>query len=335
MSNVTKRPLFGFEPFGGLRVTDRFKVRDCVQALEELGADSLWTPGQIIRGTAVPEALTSLARMAALSTKARVGTNILPLPLYHPVVLAKQIAELDLLADGRVTLGIGVGGEYPDEYAACQVPLKQRGARANEAIELMRRLWAGGEVSHDGPNWHIPRAEIEPGPAQVGGPPIVVAGQSKPALRRAARLGDGWMPYFLTPELYAEKRAEILELAEAQGRDMTGFEWMYMIMLTIGDDDADTRRRVTATLARHRAAGDAADRELDYYLKPTEKFVDRYCAVGTPDTVVGRVQRYVDAGVEHVVVVYVPVPGGGDDIEAAERVLREVAPALEAAGSTV
>jgi probable F420-dependent oxidoreductase len=326
-SETRKRPLFGFEPFGGLRVEDRFRFRDSVQALEDLGADSLWTPGQIIRGCPVPEALVSLARMATLSTRARVGTNVLPIPLYHPVILAKQIAELDLLAGGRLTLGIGVGGEYPDEYAACQVPLDERGARANEAIELMRNLWEGGVVSHLGPTWPVPGAKIEPGPAQKNGPPIVVAGHSQPALRRAARLGDGWMPYFLTPDRYSQMRRQIIALAEAAGRDTAGFEWMYMVMLDVGDDDATARRRSAAVLRRARAEGDAADRETDYYLQPDEGFLDLFGAVGAPGTVVRRLQEYVDAGVEHFVVVNLVVPGG-DEVKAAERVMREVVPAF-------
>lgn len=331
MSNAKQRVKFGFEPFGGLRVTDRFQQRDTVQALEELGVDSLWTPGQIIRGTPVPEALMTLARMASISRRARVGTNILPLPLYHPVVLAKQVAELDLLTEGRVTLGIGVGGEYPAEYEACQVPLRQRGARANEAIELMRKLWTGEEVSHDGPTWPVPRARIEPGPAQAGGPPVIVAGQSRPALRRAARLGDGWMPYFLKPEQYGAMRAEILALAEEEGRAADEFEWMYMMMLCVGDDDEETRRRVVDTMVAARKSGDAADREEDYYLQPSEQFVDDFCAVGTPDTVVRRIQDYVDAGVEHVVVVCVEIPGGDDEIGSAERIMRDIAPQLHVA----
>lgn len=325
------RVLFGFEPFGGILASpDRFRFRDSVQALEELGVDSLWTPGQIVRGCPCPEAVTTLARIATLSKTARIGTNVLPLPLYHPVVLAKQIAELDLLAGGRITLGVGVGGEYPDEYTACQIPLEKRGARANEAIDLMRKLWKGGDVAHGGEIWPFARARIEPAPAQKNGPPIAIAGHSKPALRRAAKLGDAWMPYFLTPEQYAGMRGEIMAFAAAEGRDMSNFEWMYMIFLNVGDSD-DVARRRSADVMRHgRAAGDAADREPDYYPKPDESFLDRFGAVGTPDTVIRRLRQYVEAGVQHFVIVNTVVPDG-DEVKAAERVMRDVVPALRSA----
>ena len=89
-----------------------------------------------------------LARLAAFTTRVRVGTSALLLPLYAPAIVAKQVANLDRLSGGRVTLGVGVGGEDPQEFEACEVPIGERGARTDEAIPLLRRLWSAEEVSH-------------------------------------------------------------------------------------------------------------------------------------------------------------------------------------------
>ena len=168
--------------------------RNEVDALEALPIDSLWVGGHVASRNPTPEAMVQLARLAAVSSRVRIGTSILLLPLYPPAIVAKQIADLDRLTGGRVTLGVGVGGEYEQEFRACGVPLEERGRRTNEAIPLLRRLWTAQEISHPGPLFPMEAVKIHPAPVQSGGPPIIVAGRQEVAMRRAARLGDGWMP---------------------------------------------------------------------------------------------------------------------------------------------
>jgi len=127
-----------------------------------------------------------LARLSAVTERVLIGTSILLLPLYSPAIVAKQVADLDRATGGRVILGIGVGGEYPQEFRACGIPLGERGRRADEAIPLLRRLWSGENVSHDGPFFPMADVKIHPAPIQPGGPPIVVAGRKDVAMRRAA-----------------------------------------------------------------------------------------------------------------------------------------------------
>src|SRR5205814_1402504 len=103
--------------------------RETISVLEALGADSLWTPGHISMGRPVAESIVGLTHLAAITQRVEIGTAVLIMPLYHPVILAKQLVEIDRMTEGRVTLGIGVGGEYPQEFSALQMPLAERGAR--------------------------------------------------------------------------------------------------------------------------------------------------------------------------------------------------------------
>ena len=115
-----------------------------------------------------------------------VGNSILLLPLYPPAIVAKMMADLDHASGGRIRLGVGIGGEYPAEFSACQVPMKERGRRTDEAIPLLRKLWTGEEITHDGRYYPMEGVRILPAPVQPGGPPIYVSGRSEAAMRRAA-----------------------------------------------------------------------------------------------------------------------------------------------------
>ena len=114
--------------------------RDWLAAVERLPIESVWQGGHLLPRTGTGEAITRLALMTAWTERVRVGTAILLLPLYHPVVVAKQVADLDARSGGRITLGVGVGGEFPHEFDAVGVPVSERGARTDEAIDIVRSL---------------------------------------------------------------------------------------------------------------------------------------------------------------------------------------------------
>ena len=122
-----------------------------VARLESSGVDSLWSGGHVMSSNQSSDAIVSLARLATLSHRAQIGTAVLLLPLYPPAIVARQVADLDNFSDGRVILGVGVGGEYPQEFRACQVPMDERGRRADEGIAVIRKLWTGQQLSHPGP----------------------------------------------------------------------------------------------------------------------------------------------------------------------------------------
>lgn len=287
-------------------------TRKEVAALEALPIDSLWVGGHVSAPNGSPEAMAQLAQLAALTERVRIGTAILLLPLYPPAIVAKQIADLDRASGGRVTLGIGVGGEYEAEFRACQVPMRERGRRTDESIPLLRRLWTAEEISHPGPFYPMEGVRIHPAPAQPGGPPIIVAGRKEPAMARAAALGDGWMPYLYSPRAYAESVERIKALAAEKGRDLAGFEWMAYIFVNVGDDADKAREELAGFL------GGA-------YSQDFRAFVDRVAAAGTPEQVAARVQQYVDAGVRHIIF----APATREDRPGmARRILEEVTPRL-------
>lgn len=288
--------------------------RDEVEALEALPIDSLWVGGHVASPNGVPEAMVKLAQLAALTRRVRIGTSILLLPLYPPAIVAKQIADIDQVTGGRVTLGVGVGGEYEQEFRACGVPVKERGRRTDEAIPLLRRLWTAQEVSHAGPFYPMENVRIQPAPVQAGGPAIVVAGRKEPAMARAARLGDGWMPYLYSPRAFGASVRRIREIAAEAGRDLAGFQWMQFLFTVVRDDAEAARAEVAAFLG-------------GVYHQDFGPLVDRVAAAGTPEQVAARVQAYVDAGARQIIF---GVGGGDDRLAMMRRIMAEVVPAVVA-----
>ena len=285
-----------------------------VRALEQLPIDSIWTGGHIASRNPSTEALTSLARISAVTDRVTIGTSVLLLPLYPPAIVAKQIADLDRACGGRLVIGVGVGGEYPAEFRACGVPISERGRRTDEAIPLLRRLWTAEEISHDGPYYPMTEVRIHPAPAQPGGPPIIVAGRKEPAMRRAARLGDGWMPYLYSARRYAASVARIEEFAAEAGRDLTGFDWYAWVFVNV-DPDGDRAREGAA-----RTMGGNYDQDF-------RQMVDNVAAAGTADEVAAKLQAFVDAGARHFI--FMPAAGDGDPDAIVDRLLGEVLPRLQ------
>lgn len=294
--------------------------RDWLAAAEKLPVESVWQGGHLLPPTGTGEAITRLALMTAWTERVRVGTSVLLLPLYHPVVAAKQLADLDSRSGGRVTVGVGVGGEFSGEFEAAGVPLAERGARTSEAIEVLRGLWRGGPASYQGKFWSFDDVTLRPvvppgatGPAgRSGGPPIVVAGRKEPAMRRAARLGDGWMPYLVSPGAYARSVASITAEAAAAGRDLAGFEWLLFLYCSVRRDGDAARDDVRSFLGA--AYGD----------KP-QSMLDKIAPAGTPEEVAARLQAYVDAGARHIVI---SPAARQDTLGIVELAAREVLPRL-------
>ena len=288
---------------------------DYVAELESLGIDSLWAPGHIAGGRPLPEAITGLARLAVLSERALVGTAVLLAPLYHPVIAAKQFAELDRMTGGRVAVGVGVGGEYEMEFAACQANVRDRGARCDEAIGIMRRLWAGERVDNPGPFWPFEGVALDPLPARGGGPPIIVAGRAEPPMRRAALRGDGWFPFLYSAGRYASSVETITGIAAAAGRDLAGFDWLCFVYVSIAGDAAVARARAVEFIG----GGQAGDGSRFAAL------IDRVAVVGDTDDVRQGLQAFVDAGVRHLVL----LPCDRDDpVAVARLIMREIVPGL-------
>lgn len=286
---------------------------DLLRELEALPIQALWVGGHVAAPNPVPEAMMQLAWLAARTERVAVGTAILLLPLYPPAVIAKQVADLDRWCGGRLTLGIGVGGEYPAEFEACQVPVRERGARTDEAIPLLRQLWSGEPIDHEGRFFPMRQVRIHPAPLQSGGPPIVVAGRQPVAMRRAAALGDGWMPYLYSPRRYVESVEQIRAHAAAAGRDLSGFRWQLFLFTSLHDDP---------DLARQRAAEFLGGT----YRQDFGDMINRVAAAGDVAGVTKRLQEFVDAGVREFI--FAPCARDEEFLPMVRRIVEEVVPAL-------
>jgi len=283
-----------------------------VQALEQLGFDSVWSGEHLLYHGPTLDALIVLAAYAARTERLKVGSSVLLLPLRPPALVAKAAATLDVLSGGRLILGVGVGGEYPPEFEAVGIPLAERGARADEALAILKLLWSGDPASFEGRFYRLPEVRLNPPPAQPGGPPIWVGGRSWAARRRAARLGDGWFPYLVDPEQYRRGRKEVEAYRAKAGRDGP-FTWALLLFIRCDDDPAEARQIAVQRLSR-------------MYARPFDGLVDRFCAYGPPEACAQKVREFQAAGVEYFVLS--PVASPAELLTQAVRYSAEVLPLL-------
>jgi probable F420-dependent oxidoreductase len=174
--------------------------------------------------TGLLEPLTALTYLAAVTDRIRLGTGICLVPQRNPVYTAKQVVDLDTLSGGRVDFGIGVGW-LREEFEAVAMPFEQRGPRTDEFLRVMRSLWTEEVSSFEGEHYTLPACRMYPKPVQTPYPPIHVGGESKAALRRAARHGDGWYSFNRLPDALDEPLARLDDLLAAEGRSRAdGFQ---------------------------------------------------------------------------------------------------------------
>jgi probable F420-dependent oxidoreductase len=169
-------------------------------------------------GSGLLEPMLTLTYLAARTSTVRLGTAMLLLPQRNPVYVAKEVSSLDCLSGGRVDLGIGVGW-LKEEFDALNVPWERRGRRTDEYLEVLRTLWVDNPSSYHGETYDLPACEMYPKPAQAPHPPIHIGGETPAALRRAARLGQGWHTFNRSPAELATGLAELDGHLEAAGRN--------------------------------------------------------------------------------------------------------------------
>ncbi len=220
-------------------------VRQLGQAADRHGFDSVWITDHIVRPRASAskypydpdgrmdvegaahylEPLTVMSYLAGITGRAAIGSSILVLPYRNPLLVAKMVATLDVLSQGRVILAVGVGWMREEFEALNLATFDERGAVTDEYIRILRLLWTEEWPRYQGRFYSFEEVRCFPKPVQRPHPPIWIGGHSKAAIRRAAHLGDGWHPIGLRPpvglypEEYAKTVAEIRRQAEAAGRD--------------------------------------------------------------------------------------------------------------------
>jgi probable F420-dependent oxidoreductase len=231
---------FGVALFG---ISPRHYAEATVAA-EENGFESVWLPEHLVfpaempptypysgRGvppiaadTALYDPWVVLGYLAHATHSIRLGTEVFILPLRHPLATARSVVTVDRLSGGRVTVGVGVGWLEP-EFEAVGLPFRDRGSRTDEIVPLLRRLWTEDVISHDGDHFRFGPVRFEPKPLQKPCPPIEIGGVTPPALRRAGRLGDGWIEIGARDLVDLEEKVAVVEKHRHDaGRDHMPFE---------------------------------------------------------------------------------------------------------------
>ena len=190
--------------------------------MEELGFDSLWVWDHVLLGVEpsfpIIDSLTLLTAIAARTRRIKLGTGVLVLPLRNPVVLAKQLASMDQLSDGRLLLGLA-SGWYKREFDAVGVPFERRGRIMDQSLEILNRLWTEDMVEGQYGEYNLRNAVMLPKPVQKPRPTLLIGGYVDRVLKRAAVVGDGWLTYFYLPESFAKSWNKIRGFAKEAGKD--------------------------------------------------------------------------------------------------------------------
>lgn len=258
------------------------------QSAEELGYDYLSTGEHISFYGPVSNNMVALAAAAGATERIKLMSGIVLVPLYPAALLAKQVAMLDVVSGGRFSLGIGVGGEFPREFDAVGVPVSERGARTNEALEVIDVLLTGDNVSFDGRFTKLDDITIRPKPIQKPNVPIWVAGRKEVAMKRVAKYGTGWLPYMYTPQMLAESMKKIASFSVEQGRAEDSVAGGLYIFTCVHE-------------SRDRALEMANEQLSRQYNQDFSKLVSKYTISGSPDDCIEQINEYRDAGAETII----------------------------------
>jgi probable F420-dependent oxidoreductase len=285
------------------------------KSAEELGFDTVWVHDHVVWSSEMHrhhissgsmdalgddqtadffESVTTLAFLAAHTSRVRLGVACLVMPTRNPIYAAKQLATIDHLTGGRLIAGVGLGSratEGSNEFEVFEVPFKQRAALTDEYIEVMRAIWTQPLASHAGRTINFKDAELFPKPLQSPYPPIWVGGWTDKAAERTGRIGDGWIPGWLSPTEMAAGREVLLRTAEAHGRDGSKITVAVEKLTTIAKTREEAMERALPTV---KTSSKTYERDVD----DMQFALDRHI-FGSVDDVRKRIQEFIDAGVTH------------------------------------
>lgn len=291
----------------GEATTQLDEMVDYLQAAEELGFETAFVIDHLIvtppaYSTTWLDALTVLTALAARTKKIKLGPLVLVLPLWNPVRLAKVVATMDFLSGGRVILGLGVGWNQK-EFELFDVPLRRRGVRTTESIEIMKRVWTEDDIHHQGEFYTLNGVTIEPKPVQKPHPPIWIGGGTQPSeivygtekpnvdpvLKRVVRYADAWVPHSSsTPEMNREDWARVQSFADEEGRDLSSLELVYSNFIYV---------------VKGKSTRDKAPQQFARYSGLKFSDIDEYYLIGTPESLTDRISARLKAfdGMDHIV----------------------------------
>jgi alkanesulfonate monooxygenase SsuD/methylene tetrahydromethanopterin reductase-like flavin-dependent oxidoreductase (luciferase family) len=271
--------------FDPLRLGEPFAVAQAAELAEQAGYASIWVGDHLKCPAPVLDAPTCLAVAATVTTRAQLGFSVMLLGLRPLAWAAKQLATLQHLSGNRLRLGVGVGGEFPQEYEAAEIPLTQRGARLDRGLTLLPQFLCPG-TEHS----------LEPSAPM---PPVLVGGRSDRAVERAAQFGDAWLPMWVSPETLAQRAEHLAERAAAYGRPCPGLS---LLVLAHVDEDASHAR------------GQADAHLRGQYGMPLDR-VERWTAFGPAAAVAEFLEPYTRVGVSEILL----LPLGSRPLEQIER----------------
>ena len=288
------------------------RVIGLAERAEALGYDSVWAGDSILARPRL-EALTTLAAIASRTQRVKLGTAVLLPALRHPVVLANEAANLDLMSQGRLILGVGIASKNPAiqrEFAACGVSFARRVSLYEEGLTIMRRLWTEPEVSFTGQHFKLEGVSLGLRPVQKAGIPLWMAGSVDDARRRLLRLGDGWFPNPPSAQEFADGWERIETLAQESGESAERIHRCVYTTLNINEDVAQADSEMRAFVE-------------GYYGNPYEAMArtQSLCAGGA-ERCANWLSDYVAAGAQTVVIRF----GGPDQMDQLQRCAKEVLP---------
>ena len=273
-----------------------------IDLCEQGGIDSFWQTDRLLSRTPILESLSALALVAGRTRRLKFGVNVLSLALRDPVPVARQCATIDYLSEGRLLPGFGIGSPQGPEWAAMGIDRTGAGARTDEALEIIRRLWTGNAVDFAGVHFQLNGARIAPRPAQAE-LPIWIGGGSRAAIRRTARFGTGWQAGPETPEQAAVVIGAIKVALAENGRTIDEDHYGAGIPFRFGHLDEPILATASAAY-RARTGRDPAG----------------YLAVGDAGTIAGRIEAYIAAGVSK----FIMRPVGAGEAEMLDQTRRLV-----------
>lgn len=279
---------------------------------EALGFESLWAWDHVILGVEpsfpILDAVGTLTAIAARTQRIRLGTGILVLPLRNPTVAAKALSTLDVISSGRLILGVAAGW-YAREFDAVGVPFKQRGRLFERNLEVLTRLWTEDRVTLSADELNLREAVMRPRPVQRPRPPVLIGGYVDTVLRRVARLGDGWLTYFYTPDAYRRSWDKIVGFAREAGRDPATLTGTNQLAIHVGRSRAET-----GAPTRHWL-------ETEWDVASWSESTIEHAVHGSADDCVAQLREHAATGVHRVILIpyrYQP--------EQVERIAREILP---------
>ena len=285
---------------------------ELAETAEGLGFGSVWAGDSILARPRL-EALTTLAAVAARTQRVKLGTAVLLPALRNPVVLANEVANLDLLSQGRVVLGVGIGSKTPlvqREFDSCGVSFGRRVSIYEESLEIMRRLWSEPKVTFSGRNFQLKDVSLGLRPVQQPGVPLWMAGTVDDARRRMLRLGDGWFPNPPTTQSFIEGWDRIKELASESGEDAGKLHRCVYTTLNINEDIAQADKEMRAFVeGYYGSAYEAASR------------TQSVCA-GNAEKCASWLRSFIEAGAQTITIRF----GGPDQAGQLQRCAEEVLP---------